>query len=109
MKWRRSLVRAMIGSLLLVSLSAATAAPVTAAPQVRAYIQVGPPRAVIERRAVAPGPGYVWIDGYHRHDGRAYVWVPGRWERPPRAHAKWSKGHWQHTRQGWYYVDGRWR
>jgi hypothetical protein len=73
------------------------------------YVQSGPPRPVIERRAVAPGPRYVWEPGYYRLEGRRYVWVPGRWELPPRARARWQPAHWEHTRRGWYFVDGHWR
>jgi len=109
MYWRRSLARVIVGGLLLAGLPASTAAPVAAAPQVRAYIQIGPPQPAFERRPRAPGPGYVWIAGYYHHDGRSYEWVPGRWERPPRAHARWSSGHWRHGRQGWYFIEGRWR
>jgi WXXGXW repeat (2 copies) len=82
----------------------------TAAPAVRAYVRIGPPAPIVEARTFAPGPGYVWIAGYHRWDGAAYVWVPGQWERPPRARARWAAGHWVHNgRRGWYFVDGRWR
>jgi hypothetical protein len=75
----------------------------------RVYVQAGPPYPVAEVRAVPPGPGYVWISGIHRWDGRAYVWSPGYWTRAPRAHATWAPGHWAHDRYGWYYVDGHWR
>jgi len=44
-------------------------------------VRIAPPRAVIERRAPAPGRGYVWVSGYHRWDGNAYAWTPGRWSR----------------------------
>jgi hypothetical protein len=73
------------------------------------FVRVAPPRPLIERRVVAPGPGYVWIAGYHRWDGRAYVWVPGRWERPPRRHAHWVAHHWVHRHGGYVLVEGHWR
>jgi len=72
-------------------------------------IRVAPPAPIVERRPVAPGPRYVWIGGYHRWDGRAYVWVPGRWELPPRAHARWVAHHWVHRHGGWVLVEGHWR
>ncbi len=75
----------------------------------RVYVNVGPPPPIIEARLAAPGPGYVWIDGYQRWNGRGYYWVPGRWTAKPRAKAVWMKGHWEKGRKGWYYVDGRWR
>jgi len=49
------------------------------------------------------------VPGYYRYDGRAYVWVGGRYERPPRARARWVAGHWQQERRGWFWVDGHWR
>jgi hypothetical protein len=72
-------------------------------------VHVRPPRPIVETRVVSPGPGYVWIGGYHRWDGRAYVWAPGRWERPPRAHARWVRHRWVHRHGGWVLVEGRWR
>jgi YXWGXW repeat-containing protein len=75
----------------------------------RVYVRTGPPVRVVEARSVAPGPGFVWIEGYHRWDGRAYLWIPGRWDRAPRARAVWVPGHWAQERRGWYWVEGRWR
>ena len=72
-------------------------------------IRVAPPRAVVERRVVRPGRDYIWIDGYHRWDGRAYAWVPGRWERPPRPHARWVAHRYVRRGGGWVYVEGHWR
>jgi len=87
-------------------LSGAEACAATAG---RVYVRVGPPARVVEVRPVSPGPGYIWIDGYHRWDGRAYVWVAGRWERPPRPRAVWVPGRWAQDRHGYYWVDGHWR
>jgi hypothetical protein len=81
-----------------------------AAPRGRLYVRVGPPAPIVEARVVAPGPGYVWIPGYHSWDGRAYVWVPGRYERAPRANARWVPARWvREGRHGWYLVEGHWR
>ena len=65
-----------------------------------------PPRVVIP---VAPGPRYVWVDGYHRYDGRGYVWVPGRYAIPPRHRALWVPGRWEPRRRGYVWVPGYWR
>ncbi len=76
---------------------------------VRVYVRVAPPAPLIEARVVAPGPGYVWVSGFQRWDGKAYVWVSGRWERPPAHHRAWVSGHWVHrARHGWYWVEGHW-
>ena len=72
-------------------------------------VRVHPPRAVVETRGVAPGPGYVWVSGYHRWDGNAYVWTPGRWDRPPHAHARWVAHRWVHRNGGYVLVEGHWR
>lgn len=73
-------------------------------------VRVGPPAPIIEReRPVAPGPHYVWINGYHRWDGNAYGWVPGRWDAPPRPRARWVAHRWVHRHGGWVLVDGHWR
>ena len=73
------------------------------------YVPTGPPRAVKEVITVSPGPGYVWVSGYHRWSGGAHLWVSGHWELGPRAHARWVPGRWQHDRHGWYWVEGHWR
>ena len=72
-------------------------------------VRVPPPHPVVEVRGVAPAHGYVWIAGFHRWDGRAYVWVPGRWELPPRPHARWVAAHWMHRHGGWVLAEGHWR
>lgn len=72
-------------------------------------VTIRPPHVLVERRGRAPGPGYVWIDGYQRWDGRAYAWVPGRWDRPPRPHAHWVAHRWVRRGRGWVMVEGHWR
>lgn len=72
-------------------------------------VHVAPPRAVVETRGPAPGPGFVWIAGYHRWTGTAYVWVPGRWERPPHPGAHWVAHRWVHRHDGWVLNEGHWR
>ena len=85
---------------------ALSAAPASAA---RVYVKVAPPAPIAEIRVVAPGPGYAWVGGFHRWDGKAYVWVPGRWALPPRAGGVWVAGHWKKHAHGWYWVEGHWR
>ncbi len=76
-------MRRLLATAALAVLILASALPALA--DTRVYVRVGPPRAIVETRVVAPGPHHVWIAGCHRWDGAAYVWVPGRWELPPRA------------------------
>jgi hypothetical protein len=75
----------------------------------RIYVNIAPPVPIVEVRTAVPSPRHVWIEGYHRWDGRSYVWVPGRWALPPRARAVWVAPHWVKHRRGWYFVGGRWR
>lgn len=72
-------------------------------------VRVRPPAAIVERRVVAPGRGFVWVPGYHAWNGTAYVWTPGSWVRPPRPGARWVPHRWVHRRGGWVLVEGRWR
>ena len=80
-----------------------------AAASARVYVKIGPPALVVETRGTAPSAKHVWIEGYHRWDGRAYVWVPSHWEAPPRHRTHWVSGRWAHDRHGWYWSEGHWR
>lgn len=72
-------------------------------------VRLAPPRVVVEKRGPRPGPDHVWVNGYHRWDGNAYHWEGGRWERPPRAHARWEQHRWVHRKDGYVFVEGHWR
>jgi hypothetical protein len=95
---RSSLLSTTLG--LFIAFGAANAAIV---------VRVAPPRAVVETRVPAPGPGYVWTPGYERWDGHAYVWTRGVWVLPPHAHARWEAHRWEHRHDGWYFHEGHWR
>lgn len=58
---------------------------------------------------MAPGPGYVWVDGYHDWRSSRYVWVPGAWHRPPHPRAVWVPGYFQRHGHSHVWVGGRWR
>ena len=55
-------------------------------------VSVGGPRyyapapVAVAYRPVAPGPGYIWVDGYY--DGYRH-WVNGYWALPPYSGAYW--------------------
>ena len=72
-------------------------------------VRVAPPRAIVETRGPAPSRDHVWVSGYHRWDGHAYGWTPGRWEMPPRPHARWVGHHYVRRNGGYVLVEGRWR
>ncbi|HZU85365.1 MAG TPA: hypothetical protein VE987_20680 [Polyangiaceae bacterium] len=67
-----------------------------------------PPPPVVEVTPAPPGPDFVWIAGYHRWTGRHYVWVRGRYERAPRARARWVGPHWEARGRAHVWVEGRW-
>jgi hypothetical protein len=66
-----------------------------------------PPRSYVVGRA--PGPGYVWTDGYWDWRGGRYSWVDGRWARPPRPHATWVPGYWAQHGHAYRFHSGHWR
>ena len=94
--------------LLTAALATVLGAATVAAAQV--YVRIGPPpERPHEVVPVAPHPGWVWQQGYHRWDGHAYVWVPGTYVAPPYEHARWIPGHWRQTPRGYIWVEGHWR
>ncbi|HJL50377.1 MAG TPA: hypothetical protein RMG45_31225 [Polyangiaceae bacterium LLY-WYZ-15_(1-7)] len=91
--------------LLLVGLALATGCGgyVYATTTVRApptpYVEVAPP---------APGPAYVWVDGYWQWTGVQYVWVRGYWAVPPQPGFVWSPAGWILDGGTYVFVHGRW-
>ena len=57
----------------------------------------------------APGPSYVWTEGFWDRSGGQWGWVGGRWLRPPRPHAVWVPGSWRQERNAWRFRRGYWR
>jgi hypothetical protein len=102
-------LRTTVAVLVLTGSLIGTVACASAAPRGRVYLRVGPPAPIVETRVVSPGPGYVWLPGFYRLEGRNYAWTPGRWDRAPRARAAWVPAHWAHDRRGWYFINGHWR
>ncbi len=58
---------------------------------------------------VAPGPGYVWMDGYYNRAGRSWVWVNGRWGRPPHGRSAYVHPEWRNEHGSWRFHRGYWR
>lgn len=79
--------------------------PVT---QSTTVVQEAPPPPPAQTVVVAPGPGYVWIDGEWIWNGR-WVWMAGHWGVPPYPHAFWIRGDWHRGPRGWYHERGHWR
>ena len=74
-----------------------------------AYVAYGPPAPRYGVIGVAPGPGYVWTEGFWDLRGGSWVWVGGHWMRPPRARAVWVRPEWRHEGNRWRFHDGHWR
>jgi WXXGXW repeat (2 copies) len=69
----------------------------------------GPPPPRYGAIGYAPGPGYVWTEGYWNLAGGSWVWAPGRWLRPPRPHSVWVAPEWRREGRGYRFHRGRWR
>ncbi|HYW46266.1 MAG TPA: YXWGXW repeat-containing protein [Bryobacteraceae bacterium] len=76
--------------------------------QISVGIRIGPPPPprVVRVRPVAPGPGYVWLDGYWYAVGSRYRWHAGYWTRPPYEGARWVVPHHDGERFFAGYWDG---
>jgi hypothetical protein len=72
-------------------------------------VRYGPPPPRYGVVGFAPGPGYVWTDGYWDRSGGQWIWIGGRWMRPPRPHAVWVPGVWVQQRNAWRFRRGSWR
>ena len=66
------------------------------------------PADVVYEHGVAPGPGYIWIDGDWTWSGGRYVWHNGYWGHPRPGRA-WVGGHWDHGARGYHWNRGHWR
>ena len=86
-----------------------TSAVVPAPPSAEVGGPPPPPAPVAEQVIVAPGPGYVWIDGAWMWGGAGWVWVGGHWTVPPHRRAYWVRGGWVSYRGRWMWSGGHWR
>jgi len=97
----------MLKKLAIVALFASLLSVTSSEAQVT--VRIGPPPPIVEHYGPPPRPGYVWLGGYHRWDGRRYVWTPGYYALPPRPHAVWVPGGYYRRGHGWYFRRGYWR
>jgi len=73
------------------------------------YVRTGPPAPRYGVVGVAPGPGYIWTDGYWDWRANNWAWVNGEWRRPPRRGAVWVRPEWRHEGRGYRFHRGHWR
>jgi WXXGXW repeat (2 copies) len=94
----------------LTGILLAASALVACGPGYAAYVVPAPPAPyVVGAVGYAPGPGYVWVDGFWDLRGGRWAWVNGRWAVPPRGHAVWDRDRWERHGNGWRYHRGHWR
>ena len=67
-----------------------------------------PPPPPVETVVIAPGPGYVWMEGEWVWNG-GWFWMGGHWGMPPYPHAVWVRGNWNRGSHGWRGTRGHWR
>src|SRR5262245_45015703 len=84
---------------------------VEAKPAGPAYTEVvvtqAPPAKKVEAKSVAPGSGYVWIDGHWAWSKGAWVWVAGHWVKA-RAGYVWVEPQYVEQYGKRLYVEGGW-
>jgi len=74
-----------------------------------AGVTVGPPAPLIYGPVgVAPGPGYVWTDGFYVWDGGGWRWRDGRWARRPYPRARWIHPRYERRGHGYRMYPGHW-
>lgn len=95
--------------LLLLCILLATIGVMTACASHRYEARVPPPPARFGAMGYAPGPGYVWCDGFWDWRGGRWFWMNGTWQRPPRARARWAPGYWEPHGRDYRFQRGRWR
>ena len=66
------------------------------------------PNAVVVTRPVAPGPGYIWVDGNYYWSGGRYAYRNGYWARP-RGGRVYRSGAWAQSPRGYQWRRGGWR
>ena len=71
-------------------------------------IQYAPPPAPVETVVIAPGQGYVWVDGEWEWSGR-WIWCAGHWAYPPQSGVVWVVGRSWNDHRGWHNEHGHWR
>lgn len=74
-----------------------------------AFVTYGPPPPRYGVIGVAPGPGYIWTDGFWDLRGGHWFWVQGRWMRPPRRGAAYVRPEWHREGNRWNFRHGYWR
>ena len=92
-----------------VALMGALALPACEHTRYFAGVSFGPPPPLVAGPVgFAPGPSWVWTDGYYTWGGNRWVWQPGRWARPPHPGYVWRGPSYERHRNGVRMHQGRW-
>jgi hypothetical protein len=83
--------------------------PVPSAPAGEVVVSDAPPAPVYETVGIAPGPGFLWIDGYYHWSGVRWVWYRGHYARPPHPGAAWVRARYEVRGGRRVYIAGFWR
>ena len=95
--------------ILAAGLAGATGCMVYTQPMDAEVVGDGPPAPLAETVVAAPGPGFVWVDGYWGWTGGRWEWSGGHWARPPHRGAVWVHPSY-YVRGGRHvYHPGHWR
>jgi len=68
-----------------------------------------PPPMETQTIVVAPGPDFIWLDGYWGWGVGGWAWFGGHWDRPPHPHAFWVRGRWVPEHNHWRWEPPHWR
>jgi hypothetical protein len=105
----KTILYRIVGALLLVAALGSSSACLGPYDSAGISVAVGPPPLRVDARIAAPGPGYLWVDGYWDWGHGDWVWVPGAWARAPHARATWVRPGYHQRHGRWYYSRGHWR
>ena len=72
------------------------------------YVPAAPPAPYVEVVGTAPGPSYVWVNGYWWWNGDQYVWMRGHWSLPPEPGYVYVRSGWVYAGGQYRFVHGRW-
>jgi hypothetical protein len=73
------------------------------------YTVSAQPMAPVYERPMAPGVGYVWVDGDWYWSGGRYVYRHGYWVKPKSHHRVYVSGTWVRSGKGYYWKRGYWQ
>ncbi len=72
------------------------------------WADASPPAPYMEEAGAAPGPGYVWVNGYWYWSGAQWQWMRGYWAPVPAVGYAWQPSGWIQVSGRYRFVPGRW-